>query len=76
VSKKFLSLIHLIAGELPPCPDVGQTFHERVKFLGCAFPVNIGLQPVPECLVQGGAIGARHFARLLDQMGVQIILAK
>ena len=68
VSKKNLSLIHLVSRKMSACSYMLQPFHERIHLPGVPSLCGKLQKPFPESRVQRSALTSRHNARLFDQV--------
>jgi hypothetical protein len=67
VSMKYLALIHLIAGEVPPGLHVAQPSHKGIEGGAATGSCCILLKPFAKRRIQGLALGLRYKAGSFDQ---------
>src|SRR5258707_15486304 len=70
VSRKTLSLIHLVPGVLSVDLDIAQSIHQGVEFLSLSLPGGELSEPFAESSVQGSVLRLCGTARFFDQMFV------
>src|SRR6266852_1842927 len=68
VSRKNLSLIHLVPAEAPPCLHVLEPFHKRVELLGVAGFRRQSFQPLAKKCIQRFVLRFSQQPRLFDQL--------
>jgi len=71
VSKKNLSLIHVVSAEVAARIDVAHLLHQRIETLGVSRTLSELCQPFTECRIQSPALGMCNRARSLDQVFVR-----
>lgn len=67
VSRKNLTLIHFVAGEVAPGLNIAKSVHESVERCPPASTTCILLEPLSKSGIQGFALGLGHQSSLLDQ---------
>lgn len=67
VSRKNLTLIHFVAGEVAPGLNIAKPVHESVERCPPASTTRILLEPFSKSGIQGFALGLGHQSSLLDQ---------
>lgn len=70
MSRKNLSLIHLVAGIGTTSIDVLEALHHGSKSFDIAFAAGVGLKPFAEGGVESCVLGLGNSAGFLDEVGV------
>jgi len=71
VSRKNLTLIHLVAREAAPRAYMAETLHQGMVLLSAPILLRELDEPLAECLIEGSLLSPGELASLLDEVFIR-----